>query len=71
MCGVHVYNLHVDGALTGAFYTVSLCKNLVISRIRIIQICSRITRGGVLNGELYVQRFQKLIYLHLFTDCFK
>ena len=24
----------------------------------------------VLNGELYAQRFQKLIYLHLFTDCF-
>ena len=22
------------------------------------------------NGVLYPQRFQKLIYLHLFTDCF-
>ena len=29
-----------------------------------------ITRGRVLNGELYVQRLQKLIYLHIFTDCF-
>ena len=30
-----------------------------------IQICSEITRGRVLNGELYAQRLQKLIYLHL------
>ena len=36
----------------------------------IIQMCSGITRGRVLSGELYAQRFQKLIYLHLFTDCF-
>ena len=28
------------------------------------------TSGRVLNGELYAQRLQKLIYLHLFTDCF-
>ena len=35
-----------------------------------IQLCSAITRGRVLNGELYAQRFEKLIYLHLFTDCF-
>ena len=35
-----------------------------------IQLCSAITRGRVLNGELYAQRCQKLIYLHLFTDCF-
>ena len=32
--------------------------------------CSGITRGSVLNGELCAQRLQKLIYLHLFTDCF-
>ena len=24
--------------------------------------------GSVLNGELYAQRSQKLIYLHVFTD---
>ena len=36
----------------------------------IIQFCSGITRGRVLNGKLYAQRLQKLIYLHLFTDCF-
>ena len=36
----------------------------------IIQLCSGITHGRVLNGELYAQVFQKLIYLHLFTDCF-
>ena len=36
----------------------------------IIQLCSGITCGRVLNGELCAQRLQKLIYLHLFTDCF-
>ena len=35
-----------------------------------IQICSGITSGRVLNGELYAQRLQKLIYLHLLTGCF-
>ena len=35
----------------------------------IIQICSGITLGRVLNGELYAQGLQKLIYLHLSTDC--
>ena len=38
--------------------------------MHIIQIYSGITRGRVLNGELYAQRLQKLIYLYLFTDCF-
>ena len=31
-----------------------------------IKLCSVITRGRVLNGELYAQIFQKLIYSHLF-----
>ena len=35
-----------------------------------IQICSGITRGRVLNGELYAQILQKLIYLNLSTECF-
>ena len=30
-----------------------------------IQVCSGITGGRVLNGELYAQGLQKLIYLHL------
>ena len=30
--------------------------------IHIIQLYSGITRGRVLNGALYAQRFQKLIY---------
>ena len=34
-----------------------------------IQTCSGITRGRVLNGEIYTQRLRKLIYLHLVTDC--
>ena len=33
-------------------------------------MCSGIICGRVLEGELYAQRIQKLIYLHLFTDCF-
>ena len=36
----------------------------------IIQISSGITRGRVLNGELYALRLQMLIYLHLSTNCF-
>ena len=36
----------------------------------IIQLCSGITHGMVLNEDIYAQRFQKLIYLHLFTECF-
>ena len=36
----------------------------------VIQMCSGITCGRMLIGELYAQRFQNLIYLHLFTDCF-
>ena len=35
-----------------------------------IQICSGITSGRVLNGELYAQRLQNIIYLHLLTGCF-
>ena len=43
-------------------------------------MCSSITRGRVLNVELYAERFQKLIYphrrqkltlLHLFTGLFR
>ena len=33
-------------------------------------MCSGITRGRVLNEEPYAQRFQKLIYLLLLTECF-
>ena len=36
----------------------------------IVQIYVGITPGRVLNGECYAQRLHKLIYLHLFTDCF-
>ena len=36
----------------------------------VIQMCSGITCDRVLNREFYAQRFQKLIYLHLFTDWF-
>ena len=56
-------------------YNERIMSRAIITRNRIlceniIQLCSGITRGTVLNGELYAQRLQKLIYLHLFTDCF-
>ena len=43
---------------------------LISKETSIIQICSGITRGRVLNGELHALRLQKLVYLHLSTDCF-
>ena len=42
----------------------------IIMKFCVTQMCSGITCGRVLNGELYAQRFRKLIHLHLFTDCF-
>ena len=35
-----------------------------------IQICAGIISGRVLNGGLYAQKMQKVIYLHLLTGCF-
>ena len=39
-------------------------------KIHISQIYFGITCGGVLSGELYTQRLQKLIFLYLSTGCF-
>ena len=50
-------------------FTSSGCKCTKYTPERIIQIYSGITRGKVLNGELYVQRLQ-FIYMYLNTDCF-
>ena len=51
--------------------SVSGLIDLVYSfQYHIIQNCSGITHGRVLNRHLYAQRLQKLIYLHLFTDRF-
>ena len=50
-----------------AHMKVKMSKN---SFILVIQMCSGITRGSVLNAELYALRFQKLIDVHLFADCF-
>ena len=43
---------------------------MFILHYNMIQICSGITSGRVLNGEFYAQILQKLIYLHLLTGCF-
>ena len=50
--------------------TFSLSKYMQSLMFHIIEMCSGITHGRVLNDELYAQRFQKLIYVHLFTYCF-
>ena len=41
-----------------------------LNSANIIQLRSGITCGRMLNGEVYAQKFQMSIYLHLFTDCF-
>ena len=52
-----IYTMTVLGAYD-IWHTVN---NLLLGHL--IHICSGITRGRVLNGELYAQRLQKLIYL--------
>ena len=42
-----------------------LCIILQTSSYYILEL-----HGRVLNGDLFEQRFQKLIHLHLFIDCF-
>ena len=75
---------HISPALTlplVAFFLVAQEKALLFYAtpkdctgmyilIYIIQVRSGITHGRVLNGELYAQKLQNLIYLHLSTDCF-
>ena len=43
---------------------------ILYNYFHIIHIYFGITRGRVLNSELYAQRVRKLIYLYLFTNCF-
>ena len=63
---LHAKQCKIEVYIESTFNLASL-KFMIL---HIIQICSGITRGRVLSGELYVQRLQKLIYLHLPTDCF-
>ena len=58
--------------LFGYFFVLAVHSWVVSLRTipDIIQLCSGITRGRMFNGELYAERLQMLIYLHLFTDCF-
>ena len=53
-------NLYWDIALR------SVCAEIFIIYFKFVME----SRGRVFNGELYAQRLQKLIYLHLFTDFF-
>ena len=55
----------------GEYYLNTLkYKYRLFITICIIQIWFGTTRGWEVNGELYAQRLQKLIYLHLSRDCF-
>ena len=42
----------------------------MVSTLQLHKIQMGITRGRVLNEELYAQRFHRLIHLHLFTKYF-
>ena len=42
----------------------------MVSTLQLHKIQMWITRGRVLNEELYAQRFHRLIHLHLFTEYF-
>ena len=58
-CTIWQYNDDDDIYKTEAFL-INSTQNISIHRCvqtHIIQICSGVTRGKVLNGELYAQRF--------------
>ena len=69
-------HFHTNGICMGTWCILLPCgsKDFVCNQfntlLSIIQICSGITCGRVFNGELYAQKLQKLIYLHLSSDCF-
>ena len=42
----------------------------MVSTLQLHKIQMWITRGRVINEELYAQRFHRLIHLHLFTEYF-
>ena len=60
----------VTGFFAQCMHLHCLTFTVIRSKSYTIPVCSGITRGRVINGELYAKRLQKLIYLHLFTDCF-
>ena len=67
--------MKVEGGYICTSIFVSVCLSLnritpCCGWIFVIQMYSGITRGRVFNEEHYAHRFQKLIYLHLFTECF-
>ena len=51
-------------------HALSAARLIIVNQMHIILMCSGITCGRMLNGELYAQNFQKLIYRHVFTDYF-
>ena len=62
--------------LCAAFYSYNLCQWWILlslvnknNNVTKIQICSGITRNRVRNVELDAQKLQKLLNVHLSTDC--
>ena len=47
----------------GKFIDINIQYRDIFTRSDMIEICSGITSGRVLNGELHTQRLQKFFYL--------
>ena len=64
-------NFNVECWFACTFAVLCTFLDLIRKCIHVlIQIRFGISRGRVLSGELYAKILQKLICLHLFTDCF-
>ena len=61
------YSIKETNKLSSLINSNSAFKTIE-SVYRLIQIYSGITCGRVLNGELYTQNLQKLIYLHIWIQ---
>ena len=64
---MHPHSLTHASSLTFPKYIISAS---IFYNLQFKEACFGITHGGVLSGKLFAQRFQKLVYLHLFTELF-
>ena len=69
---IWLHNSHLNSQTKYCTYIQKLSPFKLIYLILVIwfKCVSGIASGRVLNGELYAQILQKLIYLHLLTGCF-
>ena len=63
-------SLALSNVISDEWYNLLHFELYIGMKNHIIQLCSGITRSWFFNGELYAQRLQKLVYLHLVTNCF-